>query len=684
MLTSLLGESILMDAFQNSLVLYLCAYVGFLFDDLRPIYTGQKEWERDKARLVHEIQQHGGQVMTITLPAVGKAFDKALAEGSLNLPSGCYLSKTKAGEQVPVFLRDLHKQVFSPSDGQLRVNPSIEAILALRQIYFGAKKITLQCSERRIRDEVKDFYAIEVANRSPSHDWSSSRPIDWRVNPRSPDGNRVHFCDLGDPKVGGDGVLSHAVVDIMPVSQLGLLTFHGCDWHMLQTLQRVCDIVFSQLGDFADEAEFKPKHGRGAVADLKAGTSKYTFADWPETLSNFYPPDYYATHNLGSDSELGDVGLWRNREVPSKLIAVPKTHKGPRLIASEPSQNQWIQQLLMQQLMAAVERTLLRHCISFRDQRPNQEAARQGSIDGSVATIDLSSASDRLTCWVVERAARANESLLNRLHACRTKWVSNKVENTVFDVLKLKKFSTMGSAVIFPMQSIVYACIAIAAVFVGNPEKRAQPATVADVEEVSRLVRVFGDDIVVPTYAYSVLERYMFALGLKVNASKTFTTGNFRESCGVDAFMGYDVSPIYLRHVVLSASFEDVPSLIEVGNNFHKAGWWNVAAWLSFTMSRWEHLIPIVDVNSGQLGHHSFCGTRIEHLKKRWNPDHHGEEVRVLQSISKARRARGTARQDLLQWFTESPEPDFPWEAGTDLSRVVKSRLGWQSTDLFS
>lgn len=671
-----------MDAFQNSLVMYLCAYVGFLFDDLKTIYTGHRDWARDKARLLHEIQQHGGQIMTITLPSLGKAFDMALAEGVLQFPQNCYLSSCKGSEKAPVFLRNLLKQVFEPTEGLLRKEPSIQAILALRQIYYGGKKLELPCSERRIRDEVKDFFATEVANRAPTHNWDSSSPIDWgrRTGAGSRLGvnERVHFCNLFDAS-DDRALLADANLKFFDEEVGDMLT---CSFQELATLQGVCDVVFSQLGDFADEGDFTPKHGRGAVADLKAGQSKYRFDDWPDTLSNFYPPDYYATHNLGCDSELGDVGLWRNREVPSKLIAVPKTQKSPRLIASEPSQNQWIQQLLMQQLMAAVERTCLSNCISFRDQSGNQEAALRGSIDGSLTTVDLSSASDRLTCWTVERAARANISLLDRLHACRTKWVRNKVESTVFDVLKLKKFSTMGSAVIFPMQSIIYACIAIASVL--ESDKRFTTMPDGGIEEATRLIRVFGDDIVIPTDAYSVLEGYMVALGLKINHSKTFSRGNFRESCGVDAFRGVDVTPTYLKHAVLSASFEDVPSLVTVGNNFHRAGWWNVAQWLQFTVSRWEHLLPVVGTNSSQLGHYSFCGSSVKHLLKRRNLELHRDEVRVLLFSTKVRRTRGTARQDLLQWFVESPEPDTRWVAGTDLSRVVKARLGWQSTDLFS
>lgn len=660
---------------QNSLTLYLCAYLDAMFDDIASEYTGPSDWMRDKTRLLHEVRQHGSQVLTITLPAVGKSLDQALDRG-LYQPSGSYLGKTRKGEKVPVFLRDLFAQVFDPSSGVLRENPNLAAVVALRQLLMGGKKLLLSCTTRRIYDEVKDFYRTEASNRAPSLDWVSNDPLSTMARMQL-DGGRIHFVDLLAERVGSVPEGGQSQPELFDNSEVERPRSSARE---LRVLQHVCDAIFAAMGDFSDEEALIPKHGPGAVSDLRTGMSKYQFRDWPSKLECFYPFDGYAVHDFMCSEAFGSPEFPRDREVPSKLISVPKTQKSPRLIAAEPSQYQWIQQLLKQQLERRIQNTPLRHAIAFRDQSFNQAGAVAGSKDGSNVTIDLSSASDRLTCWVVERAVRSNETLIDRLHASRTRWVRNTVDERLFDYLVLKKFSTMGSAVIFPLQSIIYGCIGIAATILAEEQDR--PVTTA-IDEASRRIRVFGDDIIIPRSAFRCMSNLLFDLGLKVNVDKTFTGLNFRESCGIDAFRGVDVTPTYLRQVVTSARGSDVPSLLEVSNNFWKRGYWKTAKWLDSITACWDHLIPVVGPSSSQAGRMSFCGTEVTHLKKRWDPRLQEEQVRTVSFTRKRRRTRGTPRQDLMQWFIESPRPDLPWEAGTDQAEVVTLRPGWRSLDHF-
>lgn len=683
MTVKLLGAYTLMGTTQNSLIMYLCAYVENIFADIRPQYTGHSDWKRDKTRLQHEIRKHGSQVLTIALPAVGKSLDQALDKGRY-LPTGSYLGKTKKAEQVPVFLRDLFVQVFNPSDGMLRSDPNLEALVAIRQLLMGGKKLFLSCTTRRIYDEVRDFYRTESSNRSPSLDWISDDPLS-TSDRLSPGAGRIAFSDL----LGSGGELVTGITS--DGETFFEFTYSGedpfaqdrdvkSDRRTLCALQSTFDEVFAAMGDFSNEESLLPKHGPGAVSDLKGGMSKYSFRDWPSKLECLYPYDAYAVHDFLCSANIAGPGEWRNREVPSKLIAVPKTQKSPRLIAAEPSQYQWIQQLLKQQLERKVLRSCLNNCITFGDQSFNQQAAILGSLDGSNVTIDLSSASDRLTCWVIERASRSNPTLLDRLHASRTRWVRNSVDGRGFDYLKLRKFSTMGSAVIFPLQSIVYACIAITAVQLTEESKNRRYCSIDD---ASLQVRVFGDDIVIPKDAYQCMSDLLTDLGLKINVDKTFTGLNFRESCGVDSFRGVNVTPTYLRQVVGDASVGDIPSLLETSNNFWKRGYWHTATWLDSLSSRWDHLIPVVGSRSTQLGRYSFVGSSITHLKKRWDPKTQQEQCRSFSLVRKRNRQRGSARQDLMQWFIENPDPELPWEAGTDQAVVETFRPGWRSTDLY-
>lgn len=661
---------------QNSLTLYLCAYVERMFDDIRPTYTGHRDWERDKTRLQHEIRQHGSQIMTITLPSIGKSLDQALDVGQYR-PLGTYLGKCRKGEQVPVFLRNLFIQVFHPNDGMLRKDPCLSAVVDLRQLLLGCKKLELSCTQKRIYDEITDFYRTEAGNRYPTLDWGSDAPLSGSSR-LSPGFGRISFTDLLEatpPK--GDGFDPVPEFDFGDSTSTEVLS----SYEELRLVQSTFDWIFAAMGDFSHEGSLLPRHGPGAVSDLKRGMSKYLFHDWPSKLDCIYPYDYYAVHDFMFGEVVGVPKPWRNREVPSTLLSVPKTQKGPRLIAKEPSSYQWIQQLLWQQLETRLRRTPLCNSIAFRDQGHNQRAALAGSVNGDYVTVDLSSASDRLTCWVVERASRANYSLLDRLHACRTRAVRNGVTDNVFSVLQLKKFATMGSAVIFPMQSIIYGCLGIASILISDKRNKILRTAI---EDAALQVRVFGDDIIVPKTAYRCLRNLLTDFGLKVNESKTFTGLNFRESCGVDAFRGVDVTPAYIRQPITSARPTDVQTVLDVGNNFWRRGYWHTATWLDASISRWNRLIPVVGTDVGQPGRFSFCGSSVNHLAKRWNRELHRDEVRVFTLTRRRRRTRGTARQDLMQWFIENPAPDLPWEAGTDSVEVSTMRPGWLDKGIFS
>lgn len=101
-------------------------------------------------------------------------------------------------------------------------------------------------------------------------------------------------------------------------------------------------------------------------------------------------------HHFSSQSdELWNVPVHVSR---GKLQFVPKTCKTHRSIVVEPLLNG----LFQKGIGSYMKSRLLLHGLDLRDQTRNQTLARVGSIDGSLATIDLSSASDcisRLLVW---------------------------------------------------------------------------------------------------------------------------------------------------------------------------------------------------------------------------------------------------------------------------------------------
>jgi hypothetical protein len=197
------------------------------------------------------------------------------------------------------------------------------------------------------------------------------------------------------------------------------------------------------------------------------------------------------------------------------LIGVPKDFKGPRLIASEPIASQYIQQGIMNVIRENVKRSSLRHSLDFRSQEPSRKLALDASLTREFSTIDLSSASDRLSCAVVECIWRMKYSFLEALNAARTPDIIYPDGK----VVQLKKFAAQGAAFTFPLQSVVYALICMGVIYARTGESR--------LSCLAKQVRVFGDDMIVPSDHYSAICSILEVLQLKVNTKKSFNQGFF-------------------------------------------------------------------------------------------------------------------------------------------------------------
>lgn len=659
---------------DNSLATHLSAYATELFKDISYAYTKPSDRRRDQTRLLHELAIHGSRVVTLDLPALLKHLDMCLAEG-LYTQSHLRYSATKRGYKTPVLFGDLYLQIFN-AEGKLRDSPSVQSIFCLRTVLGSCKKLELPCNPRSIADEIENFIAIEEGIRKPT--------LNWAADDLDPNNTLIHFRDeynrgLDEPS----GQASRFGNDADSVSR------------SLGILQHVCDRVSTQFGDLHNEGISElPKHGPGVVSNQKRGISKFLFKYWPNKLQGTFPYDMYATTNLGVGSYHDrDIawGQWETTEIPSRLISVPKTQKAPRLIAAEPVEHQWIQQLIKRQLEARLCQTYMKNCIDFRSQRLNQVMALAGSKDGSLATVDLSSASDRLSLWVVERAFRCNRTILERLHASRTRWLTSSINAYASRSIQLRKFAAMGSACTFPVQSIVYACLAVTAVLISEGKSHWRKAGHRSILEASRRVRVFGDDIIVPSHALGCLKELLAFCGLKVNVNKTYGIGKFRESCGVDAYDGYDVTIPYLKSPTPKVSHATFGSFLDVSNNFYRKGFWNVANWIQTLADPYgnrmavlklehHHLNPDLDrqTNSAlQLGWYSFSGTCYSNLKSRWNKQLQRTEVRSFLPVGKTTLLPTKGAYRLFQWFIEEPSPDTKWQSGTVDLATSKWRFGW-------
>jgi hypothetical protein len=380
----------------------------------------------------------------------------------------------------------------------------------------------------------------------------------------------------------------------------------------LERFRRVSELLWTRILYRADETvrngDLSPKHGPGATAERISGNGKYVFREWTTRLEAAFP---YTGYGLASLSQLEEDFHLENvhfrepeDEMPVRVITVPKTLKTPRIIAIEPVCMQYTQQALLPVLVDAIERhEFTSGHVNFTDQSVNRELALIGSITGEYSTLDLSEASDRVSLVLVEQmlGSSALENILHAILACR----STRADVPGHGVIQLKKFASMGSALCFPVESMVFFTIAVCAIL----DELNLPDTAANVKNACQAVWVYGDDIIVATDKVPAVVDWLTSLQMKVNANKSFKTGKFRESCGMDAYNGERVTPVYLRRLPPDnrRSASEIVSCVSFANLLYQEGYWSTAKEVRHRIEALLGPLPTVLDTSPVLGWVSFC-----------------------------------------------------------------------------
>lgn len=226
----------------------------------------------------------------------------------------------------------------------------------------------------------------------------------------------------------------------------------------------------------------------------------------------------------------------------NEIVFVPKNAKTHRIIAKEPTVNSYLQKGFGNEI-----RELMRwNCgINLRDQTANQKLARHGSLYNDLATIDLSGASDTISFELVRFLLP--ESWFSLLDSIRSKkGYLRKEERWIY----YEKFSSMGNACTFELESLIFWAICKSCL-----------------EEVNQgqVLSVYGDDLIISSEASELVVNAIEYAGFKVNSSKSYFDGNFRESCGKDYFKGTDVRPIFLKEEISNAE-----SLFKLANSVRR------------------------------------------------------------------------------------------------------------------
>nr|UJQ85219.1 MAG: hypothetical protein 3 [Leviviridae sp.] len=515
-------------------------------EDIRRAYPTLRGLDLDLERLSLLVSSRGLGCFTLDLPERESSLIAGLESGLLDSKGTTRYSKNYP---VPRLFAGLYMRIFD-RDLRLRSDADVNAIAFLRQLLVIGKKIEVPCSRKRELKAIEEYIHVEQQMVRPTLQWGSDYLNCTGVR------DSVHLCDSLGPDL-----------PLYPEYNLGRSA--GVQL-LLQRCQRLADFIGEELGIFCPDCVIDARtaegrglglrHGPGAVAERSGRFfDKFRFSSWSDKLQGLYP--WETTGKMPLDTRVKP----RNHEVPARLISVPKSAKGPRLIAAEPSEHMFCQNLFASWLEDNISASNLRHFIDFRDQSKSGDLVLSASFDQELATIDLSSASDRLSLHTVERIFRSNPSILKAIHASRTRWL--KLPNG--ECLELKKFASQGTALTFPIQTLVFWIIAMAVCLNGSPSW----------ERINRFrnkVRVYGDDIIVPAARYAEVVELLTTLGLKVNLEKSFSRGNFRESCGVDAFRGYDVTPVKPK-TTTSDSPASCQAVIDTINNLFCKGYWHAS-----------------------------------------------------------------------------------------------------------
>lgn len=215
----------------------------------------------------------------------------------------------------------------------------------------------------------------------------------------------------------------------------------------------------------------------------------------------------------------------------------------------------------------------------------HRDLAKHGSRDGTLATIDLSNASDTIARRLVELLLPPPWfQLLDALRSKTTEIAGKRVF--------LEKFSSMGNGFTFELETLLF-CAFVQAV--GGK---------LGVDSF-----VYGDDIIVPSDIARDLLSVLDFFGFTPNAKKTYLTGPFRESCGGDYFLGQAVRPHYIKKLP-----EAPQDWIGLANGLRAAGFApeNVIRWYRF-QGAWRQALENLPTRIRRLRGPSILGDAVIH-----------------------------------------------------------------------
>jgi len=310
----------------------------------------------------------------------------------------------------------------------------------------------------------------------------------------------------------------------------------------------------NRLFEKVDVGSMLPKPGSGATnTPLNYSERFQPFVVYKQLSDSFSYPLWFYTNAMDFKADVGKYFALARAEYPkSRLKFIHKYVGKPRGICIEENETQWCQQAVKGVMYTHIENhPMTKGYINFVDQAINQQLALLASLDQDMATLDMSEASDRIWRCLVFAMYR-DTALLPYLDAVSTRVITFPEDVRVGELL-VEKFAPMGSAVCFPVMATVHWALVKAIIQLTMP---------GDTRKLSERVYVYGDDIIIPNEAVKYVFEYLPRFGMKLNKEKSFVNSYFRESCGMHAYKGHDVTPVYNNYTLTNKSKCDSTCLL--------------------------------------------------------------------------------------------------------------------------
>lgn len=571
---------------------YIETYLHCLIDDAFLLCKGAYsllDSSRDKARISARLDKEGLGFATNTLPAMCNEFLKFVETGQASFPQ----FKKKRGMLLPALFGGLMLEAVSES------TTSAVAFDSLYTILVAFKKLRGPYAKKTLKSQWLDFCATD----------KSLGDIDW---------------------------------------------FEPTRYFILNHVRQSFREYFRKLDheDLDQSWRFTPRPGPGATNTPTEKTMRYEphclYKQIDEVLPYqvwFYPTPWHACL-----SARDYLLLYNSAESnpSSRFKFVPKYAGKARGICIEQNEMQVLQQAFRYALESVIEDSYtLSKCLPLSDQSVNASIALASSTSLEFATIDMSDGSDRvareMVAWctqdipiheplmalstrtiimdpvlygsLVKPKKKKGKKKLKCDHGSNDKDVS-KLPNTI----NALKYAPMGSGLCFPVMSLMHLLLIRGILYYAFPAKA----------DLWKEVRVYGDDIIVPSEFFDTVCDMLPLFGMKINRTKSYCRSHFRESCGIHAYKGRDVTPVYLKYIPQHQCREGLPSLLENEMSLTKKGFYRSAQFLRDSIVaeyRIDYSIPSLPMQNLSLFRRpdlpvsQVVAVQKRRLKSRWNDD---------------------------------------------------------------